>query len=152
MNNNLVKIDIVDDKSLLKACDILHDGYCDLSIVKYDKNAGTWKAIFEREFLEGPELMTFEPKFLFFHKVSFPYVKSELFLRGIKTYKIEDKSNIQNYSFNECQIKNKIYKFFFNEAMEMTLTFEDPPKGNLMDKELLDKKGSFYQWRNPFKK
>lgn len=152
MNNNLVKIDITDDKSLLKACDILHDGYCDLSTVEYDKNAGTWKAIFEREFFEDPELMTFEPKFLFFHKVSFPMVKSELSLQGIKTYKIEDKSNIQNYSFSECQIKNKIYKFFFNEDMEMILTFEVSPKGNLIDHELLGKKGSFYKWRNPFKK
>ena len=78
--------------------------------------------------------------------------KSELSLEVIKTYTIEDKSNIKNYSFNECQIKNKIYKFYFNEDMELTFTFGDTLKGSLMDQKLLDKKGSFYKWRNPLKK
>ncbi len=152
MNNNLAKIDIVDDKSLLNACDILHDGYFDLSTVKYDENAGTWRASFEREFFEDSELMTFKPKLLFFHKVSFPMALSDLSLGGIKTYRIEDKSNIQIYSFNECRIKNEIYKFYFNEDLELTFTFEDPPKGSLTDQKLLDKKGSLYKWKNPFKK
>ena len=152
MNNDLVKIDIVDDKSLLKACDILHDAYCDLSTVKYDESAGTWRAVFEREFFENPELMTFEPKFLFFHKVTFPMVKAEFTLEGIKTYKIEDRSNIQIYSFNECQVQNNIYRFFFNEDMEIIFALKDTPKGKLTDKELLEKKGSLFKWRNLFKK
>ncbi|MFH1905420.1 MAG: hypothetical protein ABIK53_07870 [bacterium] len=97
MNNNLVKINIVDDESLLKACDILHDGYCDLSKIKYNEANGTWKAVFKREFFEDIKLMNFEPKLLFFNKVTFPMVKSELTLEGIKTYKIEDRSNIQIY-------------------------------------------------------
>jgi hypothetical protein len=54
MHMGLVKIDIIDNDSLLKACDILHDGYCDLSNVLYDEKNGCWKAIFEREFLEEP--------------------------------------------------------------------------------------------------
>ena len=152
MNNNLVKIDIVDDKSLLKACDILHDGYCDFSTVKYDENAGTWRAIFEREFFEDTQLMSYEPKLLFFHKVTFPMVISEFTLEGIKTYKIEDRSKIQIYSFNECRVKNNIYTFFFNEGMEINITFKDIPKGKLIDQELLDKKGSYYELRSPFKK
>jgi len=77
--------------------------------------------------------------------------KSELSLEGIKTFTIEDKSKIQIYSFNECQVKNNTYKFFFNEDMEITIIFEDKPKGSLADQKLLDKKGSFYKWRNPFK-
>lgn len=152
MNNNLVKIDIVDDKSFLKACDILHDGYCDLSTVEYDRDAGKCKAIFEREFFEDPELLTFKPKLLFFHKVSFPIAESELSLTGIKTFKIEDKSNIQNYSFNECQIKDKVYTLWFNEGLDIILTFDGSPKGYLVDHKLLDKEGSIFKWRNPFKK
>jgi len=151
MNNNLVKIDIVDDESFLKACDILHDGYCDSATIKCDENNGMWKAVFERDFFEDPKLMKCEPRFLFFYKVSFPMAKSELLLEGIKTYEIEDKSNIQIYSFNECQIKNKTYKFFFNEDMKMTFTFKDNPRGKLTDQKLLDKKGVFYTWRNPLK-
>ena len=151
MNNNLVKIAIVDNDSLLRACDIFHDAYCDLSTVKYDENNGTWKGIFEREFFEDPNLIMVEPKLLVFHKVSFPMAKSELSLEGIKTFTIEDKSKIQIYSFNECQVKNNTYKFFFNEDMEITIIFEDKPKGSLADQKLLDKKGSFYKWRNPFK-
>jgi hypothetical protein len=151
MNNNLVKIIIVDNESLLRACDILHDAYCDLSRVEYDENNGTWKGIFEREYFEDSKLMELEPRFLFFHKVNFPMAKSELSLQGIKTYKIVGKSNIQIYSFNECEIKKNIYRFVFNESMEMTFTFKEAPKGNLIDQELLPKKGSIYKWRNPFK-
>ena len=151
MNNNLLNINVVDDESLLKACDILHDAYCDLSTVQYDEISGSINIIFEREFLEDQKLLKFEPKLLFLHKVNFPMAKSRLALQGIKTYKIEDRSNIQIYSFNECQLKNNVYKFFFNEGMEIIITFEDKPKGSLVDQELLDKRGSFYKWRNPFK-
>lgn len=149
MNANLINIS--DDKTLLQATDFLHDGYCDLSTVQYDEDTGIWKAIFEREFFEDEKMMTSEPRFLFFNKVSFPMVKSEFILEGIKTYKIEDKSNIQIYSFNECQVKDNIYRFYFNENMEIIFTFNDTPKGNLTDKELLNKKGSYCIWRNPFK-
>jgi hypothetical protein len=151
MNNNLVKIDIVNNESFLEACDILHDGYCDLTTVKYDKINGTCKAVFEREFLEDSELMTFEPKLLLFYKVSFPMAKSELSLEGIATFKIEDKDNIQNYSFNECHIKDKTCTFFFNEGMRIILVFKSMPRGSLRDLELLNEKGSFYKFRNPFK-
>ena len=150
MKDNLLNIEIFDDESLLKACDVLHDGYCDLSEIEYDHNSGTWKAMFEREYFEDPNMMLFEPKLFFFHKVCFPMAKSELSLEGIKTYNIEDKSKIQIYSFSECQVKNNAYIFFFNEGMEITIKFENKPKGNLVDQELLDKKGSFYKWRNPF--
>lgn len=151
MHMGLVKIDIIDNDSLMKACDILHDGYCDLSNVLYDEKKGCWKAIFEREFLEEPTGIEIEPRFLFFNRVSFPMSKSELILEGVSTYKIEDKSNMQICSFNECQIKKGIYKLLFNEGMEMTFTFKDNPKGNLTDLQLLDKKGAFYNLRNPFK-
>ncbi len=152
MNNNLLKVNIIDKKSLLKVCDILHDGYCDLSKIKYDEINGVWTAVFEREFFENTKLMNFERKLLFFHKVTFPMVKTEFTLERIKTYKIEDKSNIQIYSFNECQVKNNIYKLLFNEDMAITFTFNGMPKGGLTDQELLDKKGSYYKWKNPFKK
>ena len=152
MNNNLVRIDIIDNESLLKACDILHDAYCDLSTVEYDENNGIWKAIFEREYFENSKTMQTEQKFLFLTKVTFPLAQSELSLGGIKTYKIENRSNIRIYSFNECQVKKNIYKFLFNEDMEITITFEDKPKGSLVDQELLDKKGSYYRWSNPFKR
>jgi hypothetical protein len=152
MNNNLVRIDIIDNESLLKACDILHDAYFDLSTVEYDENNGIWKAIFEREYFENSKTMQTEQKFLFLTKVTFPLAKSELSLGGIKTYKIEDRSNIRIYSFNECQVKKHIYKFLFNEDMEITITFQDKPKGSLVDQELLDKKGSYYRWSNPFKR
>jgi len=145
MNNNLVKIDIIDNESLLKTCDILHDAYCDLSTVEYDENNGRWKGIFEREYFEDPKLVELEPRFLFFHKVSFPIAKSGLNLEGIKAYKIVDKSNIQIYSFNECEIKKNVYYFIFNESMEMNFTFKEAPEGNLVDQELLSKRGSIYK-------
>ncbi|MFH1232879.1 MAG: hypothetical protein V1651_03405 [Patescibacteria group bacterium] len=142
MNKNFVKINIINDKSFLNVCDLLHDGHCDLSTIEYNKNAGTLKVIFEREFFEDPKLITFEPRLLFFRKAIFPIVESELSLAGIKTYKIEDKSGIQIYSFNECQIKNKIYELVFNEGVSIILTFDDFPKGNLIDNKFLNKKGN----------
>lgn len=152
MQNNLVKIDIVGDESLLKACDLLHDGHCDLSTMEYDEKQGTLKATFEREFFENPALAVLEPKYFFLLKVIFPLASTELFLEGIKTYRIHEKSNIQLYSFNECEIKNSTYTFHFNEDMRIDFTFKDKPKGTLVDKALLNKKGYFYKFKNPFKK
>jgi len=54
MNDNLVTINISDDKSLLEACDILHDARCDLSTLQVDETNGAWKARFERLFFEDP--------------------------------------------------------------------------------------------------
>jgi hypothetical protein len=151
MNTNLLHIDIVDDESLLRACDVLHDAYCDISSLQYDEKAGSVRVLFEREYFEDSQLLKYEPRLLMW-KVSFPMAKSELSLEGIKTFIIEDKSKIQIYSFNECQVKNNVFKLFFNENMEIAITFEDKPKGLLLDKDILDKMGSFYQWRNPLKK
>ena len=152
MNKNLVRIDIRDNESLLEACDILHDARCDISTLQVDENAGTWKARFEREFFEDPALMKYEPKLFVFNKATFLLADSELTLTGVKSYKIEDKSKIGIYTFSEVKIADGLATFFFCEAMEMVLTFQDTPQGSLVDHKLLDKEGSFHFFRNPFQR
>ena len=152
MTSNLVKIQISDDKSLLEACDILHDARCDLSTYEFDEKAGKWQATFKREFFEDPNLVKHEPRFIIFERHTFPLAESVLTIKGVKNCEIRDKSNIGIYTFNECQIKNNIYRFLFCEDMEMLLTFIRKPEGNLIDKKLLDTKSTMYSFRNPFRK
>ena len=40
MSENLVTIDILDEASLLEACDILHDSRFNLSTLEFDENKG----------------------------------------------------------------------------------------------------------------
>lgn len=151
MKDRLVHIDITDDGSLLEVCDILHDAQCDLSTLEYKEQADTLKIIFKRHF-EEPSLMTREPKFLFFEKIIFPLTLSKLSLKGVKDFKVEDKSNISIYTFNECEIKGDDYHFLFCEDMKMVIRFEGAPSGSLFDEKLLDEKGVVYSLRNPFSK
>ena len=151
MSNNFITINISDDKSLLEACDILHDARCDLSSLHVDEEKGLWKAIFEREFFEDPDIMTHERKLFIFTKTKFPIVKSELSLTGIKSYDIEDKSQIGIFTFNECQIKDNVATLFFCENMKMIIEFNNKPQGKITDITLLNKKGSMYTMGKWFK-
>lgn len=151
MNKNLVNIQIEDEKSLLEACDLLHDARCDLSTLEVNESEGTWCVKFEREFFEDPTLMKSAPFLFIFTKYTFPHVESQLKLKGIKNYKIIDKSNIGTYTFNECQRHNKVYKLLFCENMEMEITFGEHPSGQLNDLTLLNKEGSYTSFRNPFR-
>ena len=146
----LIQIEITDDKSLLEACDILHDASFDLSTLKYDEDMGTLNALFKREFLEDPSLIKRERRFLLFEKISFPLIQSMLSLAGVQDFKIKDKSRIGTYMFLECEIVECSYQFVFCEDMKFTLRFEDNPKGYLSDEKLLDAKGTYYTFRNPF--
>jgi hypothetical protein len=143
MNEKFLTINIKNDETLLEACDVLHDGCLDISKIKYNEAAGTWEAKFERDFLEDPSKIKYKRKYLIFNKVSFPIVHSVLYLKGIKTYKIEDRSQIQNFTFNECQIKNSSYKFVFCENMTIHFTFNQEPKGTL-DDQSFSKEGRFF--------
>lgn len=152
MNDNLVRIEIRDNDSLLEACDILHDARFDLSTLHVDEEGGVWNGRFEREFFEDPGLMNYQPKLFIFDKATFPLADSELTLNGIKSYSIEDKSRIGIYHFNECEITGEVVTLLFCEDMKMILTFQDKPQGRLVDHKLLDKMGSFYLFRNPFRR
>ncbi len=152
MNSNFVKIEISDDKSLLHACDLLHDASCDISNYKFEEKTGLWQAVFEREFLEDPDLLTSKPKFIIFAKHLSPLAESILILKRVKSCNIIDKSHIGTYMFNECQVQAEEYRFLFCEDMEMIITFEDKPQGMLIDKKLLNKTISMYSLRNPFRR
>ncbi len=130
----------------------MHDARFEVSLISFNNNVGLWKGRFEREFLEDKELITNESKLIIFNKVTVPLIDSELTLKGIKNYKINDKSKINRYTFNECKIVNNIVVFKFCEDMDITLIFEDEPRGRLIDFGLLNTKSTFYHFRNPFKK
>ncbi|MCP4259353.1 MAG: hypothetical protein GY774_17860 [Planctomycetes bacterium] len=151
MNEKFFNITIQNDENLLEACDILHDGYLDISKIQYNEAAGAWEAPFEREYLEDPSKIEYERKYLIFNKVSFPAVHSVLSLEGVKTYHLEDKSKIQKFRFNECQIKNNTYKFAFCENMDIYFTFNEKPKGNFKDCYFLKERKSFLTIGKPFK-
>ena len=144
MNVNLVTIEINDNDSLLEACDILHDSRCDLSTLEVDKEKGIWKATFEREFFEDPNVITHERKLFVFTKTTFPLAETELTLIGVKSYEIEDKAKIKLFMFNECQIEKNVATLYFCEDMKMTIEFENKPRGNLVGMKLLDKTRSMY--------
>lgn len=144
MNSNLVTINITDDASLLEACDILHDARFDLSTLHRDRDGSIWKATFEREFFEDPDLMTRERKLFFFTKTTFPMAETELTLTGLKSYRIEDNSRIRFYSFNKCQITGNVATLLFCENMKIIIEFEGRPQGTLVDLQLLDKTGAMY--------
>jgi len=142
MNDNLIAIDIVDEQTLLKACDLLHDAKFDKSDMQIDRDAGVLTAIFEREFFEDPDLMQHERKWWFFIKTTFPIAKTQLTLRDISSIKEEDKSKIGKYMFNECKMKNNIATLWFCEDMKIIVEFNDKPRGKFADIELLDKTGN----------
>ncbi|MCP3850204.1 MAG: hypothetical protein GY694_08220 [Gammaproteobacteria bacterium] len=146
MSSNLVTIEISDEKSLYEACDMLHDSRFDLSTLKLDEEKGIWEARFEREFFEDPKEMTHERKMFFFVKTTFPLAETELTLTGIKSYRIEDNSEIEIYTFNECQIKDRVATLVFCEDMKMVLEFYNKPIGKLADQKLLEKTGSKCNW------
>lgn len=149
MTEKLININIHDDESLLKACDLLHDAHMDISDIKYNEAAGTLEASFECEYFEDPSKIENEKKYRIFNKTSFPMVHSVLFLEGIETYRIENKSKIENFSFNECRIKEDKYKFVFCENMVITITFKKEPSGYLKDLRYSDKKGSILTFGKP---
>jgi len=151
MSEKFLDIAIQDDKSLLEACNFLHDGCLDISKIQYDETEGTWQAPFEREFLEDPSKIEYKRKYLIFSNVSFPIVHSVLTLKGVKTCRIEDKSKIQKYMFNKCRIKDGKYCFIFCEDMSIYITFSEKPAGNLKDHYFLEEKKSFLTIRKPFK-
>jgi hypothetical protein len=142
MDEKFLDIAIQDDESLLTACDYLHDSVLDLSKVQYNEAEGTWQAPFEREFLEDPSKIERKRKCLIFSKVSFPVVHSVLTLEGVKTCRVEDKSKIQRYMFNECRVKDGMYRFVFCENMTIYITFSEKPAGNLKDQHFLEEKKS----------
>ena len=139
MENNLVTIDITDNESLLDACDILHDAYCDLSTLHQDITNGVWKVRFEREFTENPNVMTHERKFIFFIKSTFPITDPELTLTGVKNCRIENKVLTDKLTFNECQIKTGVATLLFCEGIKIIVEFEESPQGKLVDLGLLEK-------------
>jgi hypothetical protein len=150
-NPNLVTIEISDESSLLKACDILHDARLDLGEAKPNVETGIWKGIFIREFLEDASLM-FERPGILFATVTFPMAESVLELAGVTGWDVRDRSHIGRYTFSECQPAGGKYRLLFCEDMEILLTFREKPSGRLRDIRLLDERGSFSAIRNPFRR
>jgi hypothetical protein len=150
MNTKFVQIEIGDHDSLMKACDLLHDARCDLSALKQDQGIGSWKASFEREFLEDPDLIHSARRLFIFTKYTFPLISSRLTLQDVAFYEIEDRSKIGTYIFDECRLNGDVYEFRFCEDMRMIFRFHDEPHGELRDMDLLPKKGTFFTFRNPF--
>jgi hypothetical protein len=151
MNNNLVKNDIVDDKSPLYACDLLHDAKFDLDKFTYNKEQGICHFYFEREFFEDKTLMKYEPKLFIFTKATFPLAESELILQNIDRIKIRDGSKIGIYTFNECRISKNKYLMNYCEDMDIEIIFKEYPKGKFLDNNLLNKQGTMWFFKNSFK-
>ncbi len=150
MSGKFVRLDIKDRASLMEACELLHDARCCLSTVEFDRNVGSWKASFDREFLEDPDLIESQPRLLIFAKRTYPFVSSEFVLKGLASYDLADNADIGTYTFNVCRIIGSSYEFWFNEGMKMILRFKDKPRGELRDLKVLPTKGSCYVFRNPF--
>jgi hypothetical protein len=152
MNEYFVHIEIMGHDSLMKACDLLHDARCDISILEVDRNIGSLRAFFEREFFEDLSLLHSEPRLFIFTKHTFPFISSQLTLQDVVSYEIEDESQIGTYTFNECRLNDDAYELYFCEKLKIILRFKDKPRGELCDLNLSAKKGSFYTIKNPFRK
>lgn len=150
MGGNLVTIDIADENSLLRACDILHDARFDLSTARFDELAGRWQAMFVREFFEDLSLLR-RRRFLFLSWYTFPMAETTLQLSEITSYHINDRSQIGTYSFNECRPQRGSYRLAFCEDMEISMTFRDKPEGKLQDIKLLDERGSYWAIGDPLR-
>jgi len=140
---SLVDVKITDEKSLLNACDLLHDARFELSSVSFDQAKGMWKATFTREFFEDPNLMQAKRAFLIFTRHTFPLAESVLELAGVASQNVEDRSQIGTFMFNECRPVKGAYHLVFCENMEITLVFCQQPAGRLRDLRLLDHKGTY---------
>lgn len=149
---SLVDIKITNEKSLLNACDLLHDARCDLSSVNFDQAKGTWRATFTREFFEDPNLMQAKKVLFIFTRHTFPLAESVLELVGVTSQKIEDRSQIGTFMFNECQLVKGAYHLVFCEDMEITLVFRQQPAGRLRDLRLLDRMGTYLSFGNRFRR
>lgn len=143
---NLVNIKIIDEESIIKACDLLHDSILNINEVKYDQNKNVWKAKFKREFLEDPRLIKIERKFLWYKKYTFPFCESILTLNNIKEYKYIDKAKINGYYFNGCKKDKKTNKFifYFCEDLFMYFEFFNLPEGSLKDIKILNDYSSIW--------
>jgi hypothetical protein len=151
MNPNLVTIDICDETSLLKACDILHDARFDPVNARFDAQTATWTAVFSREFLEDPSLVSKRPGILL-TTLTYPMAESIVELRGITSFDTVDRSRIGIYTFDECRVRRGKCRFLFCESMEILVTFREKPSGTLRDIGLLVEHGSCCVWRNPFRR
>jgi hypothetical protein len=151
MNQNLVTIEVTDETSLLRACDILHDARFDVGNAMADMQAGRWTGVFVREFFEDATLLS-ELRGIIFTKVTFPMAESVLELGGIADCDVLDSSHLGTYTFSECQSVRGKYRFFFCEGMEIVFTFKEKPTGRLRDIRLLDERGSYLAIRNPFRR
>ena len=150
--DNKLYIKITNNNTLLEGCDYLHDASFDLDIFEYDKQNGKCNFRFEREYLEDESSITYTSKLLLFTKLSFPLIASELVLENIRELNIRDRAKIGIYTFNECVVEKSEYIFNFCEDMEIHIQFYNGPTGYLKDKEILDKKRSYWTFRNLFSK
>ena len=147
MNNNLVLIKISDDKTLMKACDLLHDAKFDLTQMEYDHEGRKWTGVFKREFFEDPTLIETNRKFIIFSRHTFPMVETVLTLDEVANITVSDKAKIEVFTFNECQHQSTKYRLIFCEDMEIVIEFVSQPKGHFRDIKLLDEKGSMLTFR-----
>jgi hypothetical protein len=147
MSDQLVSLEISDESSLLRACDLLHDSKFDLSAMHFDPGQGTWRATFVREFFEDPALIESCPAFLVFTRYTFPLAESVLSLEGVSSCEVIDRGQIETFTFNECRCRDLAYRFFFVEDLEIRVCFGASLRGNLRDLRLLDERGSMLGWR-----
>ena len=151
MSPKLVTIEIIDEASLLEACDILHDARFDLEKAKPDLQSESWSGVFIREFFEDASLMSERPGIIF-TKMTFPMAECSFKLTGIVGCDLQDRSRIGRYTFNECQPLRGSYRFLFSEDMEIVFRFREKPCGRLQDIRLFDERGSYFALRNPFRR
>ncbi|MDH4227987.1 MAG: hypothetical protein OEV59_09625 [Deltaproteobacteria bacterium] len=147
----MITIEINDESALYKAFDILHDARFCLPKAVYNQNDGTWSAVFEREYFEQEGAVRQDKKFLFFRRYTFPLVECTVVLRNLCDLQVKDKSNIENYMFNEIQKHKDGYSLVFCEGMEIDLKFNNEPFGRLQDMRVLEKEGSIWSWGRMFK-
>lgn len=151
MSQKLVTIEISDQATLLKACDLLHDARFDLSQAEFDSQSGTWRAFFIREFFEDPNLRRDHPIFIF-TRITFPMAECVLELSGVSGYEVQDRSMIGTFTFNECRLDGTCYRFDFCENMDLSFHFDGKPGGKFKDLKPLDEQGAMWAFRNPFRR
>jgi hypothetical protein len=128
----MIEIQINDEVSLFKACDLLHDA--ELIVPESTIGTGTFKAYFKRLYLEDESLIHKRSVIPGIRIISYPLVKCVLSFEGVKT--LTKRNKIDMDIFNEVRKQPDGYHFVFS-AISWIINFHDIPKGYLKDLEFI---------------
>jgi hypothetical protein len=136
-----VKLVISDAASLVDTCGWLQDARFALPDAVFDEAAHIWRGTFLREGLEDPALLS-RREGVVFAKTTYPLVEAVLELEGVRDCVVDDRSRIESYYFRICEPVADGFRLVFAEDMEITLSFDGPPRGSLADVGVSDEVGT----------